>query len=176
MDIDVIIPAYNEECSIAKVIQTIDKKLVRKIIVIDNGSTDNTSAQAMLSGAKVIKLKKSDRGYGGACLYGIRYIQKNLKKVPDIIVFIDANYSDFPEQIYSVVEPIILGMADFVVGSRSVKKREKGSMALHQIFGNKLIIFLINLFWGGHFTDLGPFRAIKFDKLLSLNMCDLDYG
>jgi glycosyltransferase involved in cell wall biosynthesis len=170
--IKVIIPAYNEQDSIANVINDIPKT-VDEIIVISNNSTDNTEINAKKAGATV--LKESQKGYGFACLKGMDYISKQEIK-PEIIVFLDGDYSDYPEQLTEVVAPIINDNIDFVIGSRVKELREVGSMTPQQIFGNWLATFLMKLLFGAKFTDLGPFRAIKYDKLLALKMQDKTYG
>ena len=170
--IKVIIPAYNEQDSIANVIKDIPK-IVDEIIVISNNSTDNTEQNAKNAGATV--LKEDKKGYGYACLKGMNYISKQKNK-PNIIVFLDGDYSDYPEQLTEIVNPIINNNIDFVIGSRVKRLREKGSMTPQQVFGNWLATFLMKLFFGAKFTDLGPFRAIKYDKLLLLNMEDKTYG
>lgn len=171
--IDVIIPAYNEQYSISKVIGDINKNLVREIIVVDNNSTDFTGRNARLSGATVVQEYK--QGYGAACLKGIEYI-KSKTRSPDIVVFLDADYSDHPDQMELLVNPIIHDGFDLVIGARSPLNREDGSMTPQQIFGNRLAVTLLRWLYGAHFTDLGPFRAIKWQRLLSLNMIDQDYG
>ena len=170
--IKVIIPAYNEQDSIANVINDIPKT-VDEIIVISNNSTDNTEINAQKAGATV--LKEHQKGYGFACLKGMDYISKQEIK-PEIIVFLDGDYSDYPEQLTEIVTPIINDNIDFVIGSRVKKFREIGSMTPQQIFGNWLATFLMKLLFGAKFTDLGPFRAIKYDKLLALKMEDKTYG
>lgn len=170
--IKVIIPAYNEEGSIAKVIKDIPS-LVDEIIVISNNSTDCTEKNAKNAGATV--LKEPQKGYGYACLKGMDYISKQEKK-PDIIVFLDGDYSDYPEQLAEIIYPIINNDIDFVIGARVERLREQGSMTPQQIFGNWLATFLMKLFFSAKFTDLGPFRGIKYDKLLALKMEDKTYG
>ncbi len=170
--INVIIPAYNEENSIAKVIRDIPK-LVNEVIVISNNSTDNTEKNAKQAGATV--LKENRRGYGYACLKGMEYIADSSIK-PEIIVFLDGDYSDYPEQLHDIIQPIVDKNIDFVIGSRVKRLREKGSMTPQQVFGNGLATFLMKLFFNAKFTDLGPFRAIKYDKLLALHMEDKTYG
>ena len=170
--IKVIIPAYNEQDSIANVIQDIPS-IVDEIIVISNNSTDKTEENAKNAGATV--LKENRKGYGFACLKGMDFIaQQNTK--PDIIVFLDGDYSDYPEQLTEIVAPIINDDIDFVIGARVKRLREQGSMTGPQIFGNWLATFLMKLFFGAKFTDLGPFRAIKYNKLLDLKMEDKTYG
>ncbi|WP_297815245.1 glycosyltransferase family 2 protein [uncultured Polaribacter sp.] len=170
--IKVIIPAYNEQDSIANVINDIPK-IVDEVIVVSNNSTDHTEINAKNAGATV--LKESKKGYGYACLKGMEYISKQNKK-PEIIVFLDGDYSDYPEQLTKIIAPIIHDHIDFVIGSRVKKLRESGSMTPQQVFGNWLATFLMKLFFGAKFTDLGPFRSIKYDKLLALKMQDKTYG
>ena len=170
--IKVIIPAYNEQDSIANVINDIPK-IVDEVIVVSNNSTDHTEINAKNAGATV--LKESKKGYGYACLKGMEYISKQNKK-PEIIVFLDGDYSDYPEQLTKIIAPIIHDHIGFVIGSRVKKLRESGSMTPQQVFGNWLATFLMKLFFGAKFTDLGPFRAIKYDKLLALKMQDKTYG
>ena len=175
--IKVIIPAYNEEDSIAKVINDIPT-IVDEIIVISNNSTDKTEENAANAGATV--LKESKRGYGYACLKGMDYIAStslsDQEKKPTIVVFLDGDYSDCPEQLTELVAPIINNNIDLVIGSRVKELREAGSMTPQQVFGNWLATFLMNIFFGAKFTDLGPFRAIKYQNLLQLKMEDKTYG
>lgn len=170
--IKVIIPAYNEQDSIVNVIQDIPKT-VEEIIVVNNNSTDNTVKNAKNAGATV--LTENNRGYGYACLKGMNYIA-NLVDKPDIIVFIDGDYSDYPEELTKLTAPIINNNIDFVIGSRVKRLREGGSMTPQQVFGNWLATFLMSLFFDAKFTDLGPFRAIKYNKLIALKMEDKTYG
>lgn len=169
----VIIPAINEENSIAKVIAGIPKSLVSEVIVSDNGSSDNTPEIARQAGATV--LIEPAKGYGNACLKAIEYV-KSLEEKTDIIVFLDADFSDYPEEMTKIIAPIIEEDLDLVIGSRALGAMQKGSMTFPQIFGNWLSTRLINLFFGIKFTDLGPFRAIKYDKLLQLDMQDKNFG
>ena len=171
--IKVIIPAFNEENAVGKVIGEIPRELIDEVIVIDNGSTDDTFQQALAAGATT--LRQPVKGYGLACLTGIEYLKQSSKKT-DIVVFIDGDYSDYPSQLPSLIEPIIENRADFVIGSRALGQKEKASMTPQQIFGNWLATRLMRLFFGAQFTDLGPFRAINFDKLIQLGMTDRNYG
>lgn len=172
--IKVIIPAYNEENSIAKVINDIPSS-VDEVIVISNNSTDHTEKNAAKSGATVLREPK--KGYGYACLKGMEYIaSQKISQLPDIVVFLDGDYSDYPEQLTELVAPIINDNIDFVIGSRVKKFREAGSMTPQQVFGNWLATFLMTIFFGAKYTDLGPFRAIKYEKLLELEMEDKTYG
>jgi len=170
--ITVIIPAFNEADSITNVINDIPK-IVNEIIVVNNNSTDKTEENAIKAGATV--LTETKRGYGNACLKGLEYVANQPEK-PNIIVFLDGDYSDYPEELTKIIAPIIEKNIDFVIGSRVKSLRETGSMTVPQIFGNWLATFLMRLFFGATFTDLGPFRAIKYDKLLALNMIDKTYG
>ena len=172
--IKVIIPAYNEEASIPLVIKDIPS-IVDEIIVVSNNSTDNTEANAKQAGATVLIEKQ--KGYDYACLKGMDYVA-NFKKSeqPDIIVFLDGDYSDYPEELTKIVQPILEDDVDFVVGARVKEFREDGSMTGPQIFGNWLATKLMRLLFKSTFTDLGPFRAIKYEKLLDLKMEDKTYG
>lgn len=171
MNISVIIPAFNEEQSIAKVIHNIPGDLVNEVVVVDNNSTDNTESEAGKAGATV--LKEKNRGYGAACLKGIEYLKS---KGTDVVVFLDGDYSDYPEEMENLLIPIVKGDYDFVIGSRVTGTRESGALPFHSRFGNALSGMLINLIWNFRYTDLGPFRAIRFKELLRLNMEDPWYG
>jgi glycosyltransferase involved in cell wall biosynthesis len=170
--IKVIIPAYNEQDSIGKVVRDIPK-IVDEIIVISNNSTDKTEENAKNAGATV--LSESRKGYGYACLKGMDYVARKEIK-PEIVVFLDGDYSDYPEQLIALINPILIDNLDFVVGARVKELRESGAMTPQQIFGNWLATTLMKLFFNARFTDLGPFRAIKYDKLLGLKMEDTTYG
>ena len=170
--IKVIIPAYNEADSIAHVINDIPD-IVNEVIVVNNNSNDLTELSARNAGATVLLEKK--RGYGWACLKGMDYITKQVTK-PDIVVFLDGDYSDYPEELTKITQPILENDLDFVIGARVKRLREKGSMTGPQIFGNWLATTLMKYFFGSSFTDLGPFRAIKYNKLIALNMEDKTYG
>ena len=170
--IKVIIPAYNEQNAIANVINDLPK-IVDEVIVISNNSTDQTELNAKNAGATV--LKEHRKGYGYACLKGMDYISKQ-KTTPEIIVFLDGDYSDYPEQLTEIIDPILNNDIDFVIGARVKKLRETGAMTPQQVFGNWLATFLMKLFFNAKFTDLGPFRAIKYEKLVALKMEDKTYG
>ncbi len=173
--IDVIIPAYNEEKSIGNVLQDIPKDLVREIIVCNNASTDNTKAIALAKGAIVVD--QPEKGYGNACLKGIAYLkEKSIEEQPDIVVFLDGDYSDHPEEMHKLVQPIIEDGIDMVIGSRSMGNLQKGAMMPQQIFGNWLATTLIKFFYNYQFTDLGPFRAITWKHLTAIDMQDRDFG
>jgi len=171
--IDVIIPAYNEESSIASVVGDIPKDLVRDIIVCNNNSKDATAEHARNAGAIVVDEPRP--GYGSACLKGMEYIAARDVK-PDIIVFLDGDYSDHPEEMPKLVEPIIKDQMDMVIGSRAIGDMEDGAMMPQQIFGNWLATTLIRFFYKYEFTDLGPFRAIRYDRLMDIQMQDRDFG
>lgn len=170
--IKVIIPAFNEEDSITNVVNDIPN-IVEEVIVVSNNSTDKTEENAAKAGATV--LQESRRGYGYACLKGMEHIASQENK-PDIIVFLDGDYSDYPEQLMEIIAPILNDDVDFVIGARAKELRESGSMTPQQVFGNWLATFLMKLFFRAKFTDLGPFRAIKYNKLLDLKMEDKTYG
>jgi len=169
----VIIPAFNEENSVGNVVCDIPPGLTDEVVVVNNNSNDQTAVEAARAGATV--LNEPIQGYGRACLRGIAYA-KNRQQKPDIIVFIDADYSDYPGEMTQVVEPILAGDADLVIGSRALGQRESGSMTFPQVFGNWLATTLMHWIYGVRYTDLGPFRAIRFDSLLALDMQDTTYG
>lgn len=173
--IDVIIPAYNEQDSIGLVVGEIPRAAVRDVIVCNNNSRDDTAKVAEAAGAVVVE--EARPGYGSACLRGMAHIAARPEyEWPDVVVFIDGDYSDYPEQLSDVVAPILAGRADLVIGSRALGDLEPGSMQPQQIFGNWLATTLIKLIYGVAFTDLGPFRAIRYDKLQELGMNDPDFG
>ncbi len=168
--IGIVIPALNEEESIGLVVNEIPS-LADIIVVVDNGSSDNTKEIASKAGATV--LDQPIRGYGHACKLGVDHLRA-LKT--DIIVFLDGDYSDFPEELPLLVHPILYEDYDVVIGSRTRGKKDAGALLFQAIIGNKLAGMLINLFWGVKYTDLGPFRAIKMSKFDELSMCELTYG
>ncbi len=170
--IRVIIPAYNEQDSIGWVVTEIPA-WVSEIIVVDNNSNDKTAGVALKAGATV--LSEVRPGYGYACLKGMDYLA-SLKEETDIIIFLDGDYSDYPEEAGELIKPIVENDIDFVVGARKNELREKGAMTPQQVFGNWLATFLMKLLYGSTFTDLGPFRAIKYEKLLQMRMADKTYG
>ncbi len=170
----VIIPAFNEQHAVCHVISEIPKSLVTEVIVVNNGSTDDTVQQAKACGATV--LDEPRKGYGYACLKGIEYLKETTAKPVSIVVFIDGDHSDYPEEMSKLVEPIADDKADLVIGSRALGQKQKGSMTPQQIFGNWLATTLLKIFYKVKFTDLGPFRAIRYDKLLEIDMQDKTYG
>lgn len=171
MKVAVIIPAYNEAPSISKVVNAIPLEINATIIVVNNGSTDNTVEEATRAGA--IVLNESRKGYGWACLKGIECAQKD---GADILVFMDGDFSDYPSEMSLLIDPIAAGKMDFVLGSRVLGERERGSLTPQQVFGNWLATRMIRIFYGARFSDLGPFRAIRTDALNSLKMSDKTYG
>ena len=170
--IKVIIPAFNEEKSIAKVIAEIPD-FVEEIVVVNNNSTDQTAQVATKAGASV--LTEKSKGYGYACLKGIDYLSQK-DKTPDILVFLDGDFSDFPQELTKVIQPIIDDSVDFVVGARLKELRASGSLTPQQVFGNWLACFLMKMLYQSSFTDLGPFRAIRWETLENLKMSDKTYG
>jgi glycosyltransferase involved in cell wall biosynthesis len=170
--IALIIPAYNEDRSIGNVLKDVPA-LVSETVVVDNNSSDRTAEEARKGGATV--LHEPRKGYGYACLKGIDYLSKRSRK-PDIIVFMDGDYSDYPEELPQVVAPILEQGMDMVIGSRVKALREEGSMTPQQVFGNALATSLMKVLFGAKFTDLGPFRAIRFEALEALGMEDKTYG
>ena len=172
LSVTVIIPAYNEEDSIAKVIKEIPS-LVNEIIVVNNCSTDRTATVAATAGATV--LDENRMGYGYACLKGIEHAARQ-QSPPEVVVFLDGDFSDYPVELIKIIAPIQNNEVDFVVGARVKELREEGSMTPQQIFGNWLACFLMKGLFNSTFTDLGPFRAIKWETLQSLKMSDKTYG
>ncbi|GAB3547373.1 glycosyltransferase family 2 protein [Spirosoma fluminis] len=168
-----IIPAFNEENSVGQVVREIPAELVQEIIVVNNNSNDQTAVQASRAGATV--LDERIPGYGRACLRGIAYA-KQRQPTPDIVVFLDADYSDFPAEMPRIIAPILDQTADLVIGSRALGNRQRGSMTPQQLFGNWLATRLLRWLYDVQFTDLGPFRAVRFDTLLALDMQDKTYG
>lgn len=172
-NIFVIIPAFNEENAVGKVIGDIPLDCISEIIVVNNNSNDHTSEIASDAGATV--LEESIKGYGRACLRGIEYI-KHKASDRDIVVFLDADYSDYPEQIRDLLKAMEAEGVDLVIGSRKLGVSEKNSMTFTQVFGNKLACSMMTFFYNAKFTDLGPFRAILYKSLLTLEMQDKTYG
>ena len=167
--VSVIIPAYNEEDSLPHVLNDLPRDRLHQVIVVDNRSTDRTSEVARENGATVVFEKR--QGYGQACLSGMDALDN-----PDIVVFLDGDYSDFPEEIDLLVEPILKDEVDFIVGSRMILKESRKALLPQARFGNQLAVFLIRLFFGHQFTDLGPFRAIRYESLQAIGMRDRNFG
>ncbi len=170
MHVLVIIPAFNEARSIGHVIGDIPDH-VAEVVVVNNASTDETERNAAAAGATV--LREDRQGYGWACLRGIDYART---RHPDVVVFLDGDYSDHPDEMDRLLDPIRRDEADFVVGSRMTGEREAGAMLPQALVGNRLACTLMRWLWGARFTDLGPFRAIRFPALLALGMQDTTYG
>jgi len=170
--IDVVIPAFNEESSLPLVLAAIPRPLVERIVVVDNNSTDATSRVAVEGGAIVVPERRP--GYGSACLRGLAYLRHN--RPPDIVVFLDADYSDHPEELPEVVAPILRGEADLVIGSRALGVREPGALLPQQRAGNVVACLMIRILYGYRYTDLGPFRAVRWGPLETLQMADPDFG
>lgn len=170
--VDVVIPALNEEASLPLVLAGLPRPPVRRVVVADNGSRDGTARVAREGGAEVVEATR--RGYGSACLAGLDHLRRT--GPPDVVVFIDADFSDHPEELPSLVAPILAGEADLVIGSRVLGRREKGALLPQARAGNLVACLLIRLFYGHRFTDLGPFRAIRWDALERLGMADPDFG
>ncbi|MDP6040150.1 MAG: glycosyltransferase family 2 protein [Candidatus Latescibacteria bacterium] len=167
--ISVIIPVFNEQDAIEKVIGDIPPNLPTEIIVVDNGSTDQTAKLAAGMGARIVP--ENRRGYGSACLAGIAATNQ-----PDIVVFLDGDYSDHPNEMPALVAPILNNQSDLVIGSRVLGNREPGALMIQARFGNWLATYLIDLLFKVRYTDLGPFRAIRYTALLELNMQDTTFG
>ena len=170
-NIVVLIPALNEEKSIGRVLAALPDDLNLHVIVADNGSSDATATVARQHGAEVVHEPR--RGYGWACLAAMAAAQKFS---PDIAVFLDADFSDYPEDILEVVRPIVEKKADVVIGSRVLGRRERGALLPQARFGNWLATRLIRIIWGFRYTDLGPFRAVRWPALLAMNMENKTYG
>ena len=170
--IDVVIPALNEQASLPLVLADLPRPPVRRVVVADNGSTDATAKVAAEGGATVVAAAR--RGYGSACLAGLAYLREN--DPPDVVVFIDADYSDHPEELPEVVAPILAGTADVVIGSRVLGRRERGALLPQARAGNLVACLLIRLLYGHRYTDLGPFRAARWDALERVGMSDPNFG
>ena len=167
--ISVVIPVFNEQDAIEKVIGDIPSHLPTEIIVVDNGSTDQTAKLAAAMGARIVR--ENRRGYGSACLAGIAATGE-----PDIVVFLDGDYSDHPNEMPDLIAPILENRADLVIGSRVLGNSEPGALMIQARFGNRLATSLIKILFGVSYTDLGPFRAIRYGALMDLNMRDKTFG
>jgi glycosyltransferase involved in cell wall biosynthesis len=172
MTIDVVIPALNEEASLPLVLGDLPRPPVRRVVVADNGSTDGTARVAAELGAVVVPAPR--RGYGSACLAALDWLRRN--GPPEIVVFVDADYSDHPDELPLLVEPILAGRADVVIGSRVLGEREPGALLPQARAGNLVACLLIRLLYGHRYTDLGPFRAARWQALERLEMRDPDFG
>ena len=170
-DIAVIVPALNEQQALPLVLREIPRSSVRRVIVADNGSTDRTAEVARQNGAEVVH--ESERGYGAACLKALAHLAAD---PPDIVVFLDGDYSDHPSELPSLIHPILAGDADMVIGSRARGRRERGALSPQQQVGNAIACRALRLLYGVRYTDLGPFRAIRWQTLQALGMQDRNYG
>lgn len=170
--IDVVIPALNEEASLPLVLADLPGSLLRQVVVGDNGSTDGTARVARAAGAVVVDAPR--RGYGSACLAALDHLRRT--GPPDIVVFVDADYSDHPEELPRLVEPILAGEADVVIGSRVLGKREPGALLPQARAGNLVACLMIRLLYGHRYTDLGPFRAARWEALERVGMSDPNFG
>ncbi len=171
----VVIPALNEEESLPLVLS--DLPSVGRIIVVDNGSTDQTASLAADLGAIVVE--EPQRGYGSACLRGLAEIDHLIQSeelLVDVVAFVDADYSDHVHLLGDLMQPVLDGQQDFVLGSRLLGEREHGAMPPQSVYGNKLACGLMNLFFGGRYTDLGPMRAISLKSLREIGMVDQNFG
>jgi len=169
--VDVIIPALNEQDALPLVLRDIPRPPVRRVIVADNGSTDRTAEVALKNGAEVVH--EPERGYGAACLKALAHLAAD---PPDIVVFLDGDYSDHPDELLSLIDPIRAGDADMVVGSRTRGRQERGALSPQQRAGNAIACGALRLLYGVRYTDLGPFRAIRWGALRALGMQDRNYG
>lgn len=170
--IDVVIPAYNEEESIGLVLADVPVDLVRRVVVADNNSRDATAARAGEAGAEVVPAPV--QGYGSACLAGLDHLRRT--GPPEIVVFLDGDYSDHPDEMPRLVEPIARGEADLVIGSRVLGRAEPGALLPQARWGNRFACLLVRLLYGHRYTDLGPFRAVSWQALESLGMRDPNFG
>ena len=167
----VIIPALNEQAALPLVLREIPRPPVHRVVVADNGSTDRTAEIAQQNGAEVVH--ESERGYGAACLKALAHLAAD---PPDIVIFLDGDYSDHPDELPSLIDPILAGSADMVIGSRARGRRERGALSPQQRVGNIIACTALRLFYGVSYTDLGPFRAIRWQTLQALQMQDRNYG
>ncbi len=170
--IDVVIPAFNEEASLPLVLAAIPRPPVRRVVVTDNNSTDGTAREAAAGGAVVVS--ESRPGYGSACLRALAWLREN--DPPEVVVFLDADFSDHPEELPAVAAPVVAGEADLAIGSRVLGRRERGALLPQARAGNLVACLLIRLLYGHRYTDLGPFRAVRWEALERLRMRDRDFG
>jgi glycosyltransferase involved in cell wall biosynthesis len=173
--VDVVIPAFNEERSlplVLAVLADVARPPVRRVAVADNASTDGTSRVAREGGAEVVL--ETRRGYGSACLAGLDHLRRT--GPPDVVVFVDADFSDHPEELPALIAPILAGEADLVIGSRILGNREPGALLPQARAGNFVACWMIRLLYGHRFTDLGPFRAVTWEALERMKMADTNFG
>jgi len=167
--VSVVIPALDEAASIGRVLADLPWERLQEVVVADNGSRDGTAAAARRGGARVVHAAR--RGYGAACLAGLATLRET-----DVVVFLDADYSDHPEELPDVTAPILEGRADLVIGSRKLGRAEPGAMLPQQVLGNWLATWLVRVLFGHAYTDLGPFRAVTSEALDAIGMGDTDFG
>lgn len=172
LEIAVVIPALNEERSLPRVLADLPHPPVRRVVVADNGSMDGTARVAREGGAEVVDVPR--RGYGSACLAGLDHLRRT--GPPDVVVFVDADWSDHPEELPRLIAPILADEADLVIGSRILGNRERGALLPQARAGNLVACWMIRLLYGHRFTDLGPFRAVRWEALESLRMSDPNFG
>jgi glycosyltransferase involved in cell wall biosynthesis len=172
LGVDVVIPAFNEESSLPLVLAAIPTPPVRRVVVTDHSSTDATADVARSAGAVVVSEKRP--GYGSACLRALDHLREN--DPPEIVVFLDADFSDHPQELPQLIEPIVGGDADLVIGSRTLGNREPGALLPQARIGNLIACTLIRVLYGHQYSDLGPFRAARWQALELLQMCDTDFG
>lgn len=171
VSVDVVIPALDEEQALPKVIAEVPSTTVRRVVVADNGSTDRTAEVAAAAGAEVVH--EPERGYGAACLAALSHLEAD---PPDVVVFVDGDYSDHPAELDGLVAPILNDEADLVIGSRVTGRRASGALTVQQQVGNAIACRALRMLYGVHYTDLGPFRAIRWSTLQSLAMEDRNFG
>lgn len=171
LDVAVLIPALDEEASIGRVVEALGDTVARRILVVDNGSRDDTAAVARAAGAEVVHEPR--RGYGSACLRGIAHYRA---EPPDVLVFVDGDFSDYPEELDRLVAPVASGESDLVIGSRVLGGAPRDALLPQARFGNWLSCRLIAALFGVDYTDLGPFRAVRWWTLEALDLRDKDFG
>jgi glycosyltransferase involved in cell wall biosynthesis len=171
MIVDVVIPALDEERALPGVLAEIPRPPVRRIVVVDNGSSDRTAEVALRGGAHVVH--EPERGYGAACLRGLATLAED---PPEVVVFVDGDYSDRPMELPLLLAPLAAGAADLVIGSRTLGRRERGALTPQQLVGNSIACTILRWGYGVEYTDLGPFRAIRWSALTRLGMRDRSYG
>ena len=175
LTVDILIPARDEAEALPFVLAGLPRSgegwCVRRVVVVDNGSRDDTAVVARRHGAEVVT--EHVAGYGRACLAGIAHVRD---APPDLVAFVDGDHSDDPTDLPALLVPLVAGEADLVIGARVASRRERGAFTPAQAFGNMLAPFLLRLFWGVRATDLGPFRAVRWGELASLGMRDRDFG
>ncbi len=171
MNVDVVIPALDEERALPHVLAEIPRPFVRRVVVADNGSRDRTADIARECGAEVVYEPR--RGYGAACLAALAHLDAD---PPDVVCFVDGDHSDHPAELVRLIEPIARGDADLVIGSRTLGRAERGSLTPQQRVGNAIACAALRWIYGARYTDLGPFRAIRWSALRSMAMGDRDYG